>query len=196
MSAVVMEPSPETRKNESPKKLLTGEEFAVEYADTPCVELVRGRVVNVTPPGFEHGWVELNIGGVLREFVRRNKLGRVATGDAGLYTRQLPDSVRGADVLFISNERLKKRSEKAFLDVAPELAVEVLSPNDRWKEIQDKVQEYLDAGVLMVWVADPEDKAITVFRKNAMYVFKESDSITGEDVLPGFSCPVREFFEE
>ena len=130
-------------------RLVTGEELA-RMPNMGRSELVEGRLVMLSPTGLEHGDVELSIGEAIKRFVRERKLGRAGSGEVGLYTRRDPDTVRGADVMFMSHERLAKLGDSAFLDVAPELIVEVLSPDDRWSEVRQKLREYFEIGVALV----------------------------------------------
>ena len=115
-----------------------------------------------------------------------------------MITERDPDSVRGSDVAFCSYKRLPKRSrpKRDYLDVAPELAFEVRSPDDRWSKLQAKVAEYLDAGVLVVCIVEPKDEFVLVYTPD-----DAPRKLTGDEllklptVLPGFSVRVREFFE-
>jgi Uma2 family endonuclease len=181
----------------STERLITGEELA-RMPEIGRSELVEGRIVRTSPTGFEHGGVELEIGVVLRTFVARSKLGRVLVGEVGVYTRRNPDTVRGADVLFISNERYARASkDKPFLDVAPELVVEVLSPDDRPGEVTRKITEYFDAGVLRVWIADPSRRTLRVHRSPGESLeLGVQDTLTGDDLLPGFAVLVSELFPD
>jgi Uma2 family endonuclease len=176
---------------------ITGEELAELPNVGPC-ELVEGRIVPMSPTGGEHGRVEGNIFEVVRAFAREHGLGKVLVGEVGIFTRRNPDTVRGADVAFISNEgygRLGSRT--GFLDVAPELVVEVLSPHDSAAGLTQKLREYFQAGVRLVWVADPEAKAILAYRSvTDVREFRESDVLPGDDVLPGFTVGVARLFEE
>jgi Uma2 family endonuclease len=176
---------------------VTGEELAELPNVGPC-ELVEGRIVPMSPTGGEHGRVEGNIFEAVRAFARERGLGKVLVGEVGVYTRRNPDTVRGADVAFISNERYGRLGSKAgFLDVAPELVVEVLSPRDSAAGLTQKLREYFQVGVSLVWVADPEAKAVLAYRSvTDVREFRESDLLPGDDVLPGFSVDVARLFEE
>ena len=111
--------------------LVTGEELLALGDIGPC-ELIEGRIVKMSPVGDEHAGYESNFDEYLKAFVRRHKLGKVRVGEVGIYTRRNPDTVRGAEVAFVSTERYAQRKTKAgFLDVAPDLVVEVMSPDDR-----------------------------------------------------------------
>ena len=152
----------------------------------------------MSPTGGEHGRIEGNFYAALRAFVRTRKLGKVLVGEIGIFTRRDPDTVRGADVAFISNERhARLKSHRGFLDLPPELIVEVLSPHDAPGELRRKLQEYLEAGVRLVWVADPDARTVTAYSSASDgRKLGESDVLTGGDVLPGFEVAVRELFED
>lgn len=177
-------------------KLITGEELAAMGDIGPC-ELIEGRIVPMTPTGGEHGRIEANIGAELLAYVRSHKLGKVLAGEVGIYTRRNPDTLRGADVLFISNERYAQQKSPGFLDVAPDLVVEILSPNDSWIEVTQKLREYFAIGVRLVWVADPQTRSVHAYRAlTDVREFTENDDLPGDDVLPGFSVKVAQLFEE
>jgi len=108
-----------------------------------------------------------------------------------------PNKVRRPDVSFIRLDRLsaEEAAAKGHVRVVPDLAVEVVSPNDLYDEVDDKVDEWLSAGVQLVWVVSPRKRTVTVHRADGTSaIFHEKDEITGEDVVPGFRCQVREFF--
>lgn len=176
-------------------ELITGEELA-RMADMGRSELIEGRLVMLSPTQLHHGKTEMLIGEALQKIVTEEHLGVVATGEVGIYTHRNPDTVRGADVLFISHARLAQLGEAAFLDVAPELVVEVLSPEDRWSEVRQKIREYFAVGVLLVWVADPEERSVHIYRSPTdVRVLTGEDVLSGEEVLSGFSVLVALLFE-
>jgi len=113
----------------SPPSLITGEEL-LAMGDIGRTELVKGKIIHLMPTGHPHGFYEVNLATFLNVFVRTHKLGRVLGGEVGIYTHRQPDTVCGADVAFISHERLAQVQSKSFLDVCPELIVEVMSPDD------------------------------------------------------------------
>jgi len=177
-------------------RLITGEELAAMGDIGPC-ELVEGRIVPMSPVGHEHGRIELNIAAELRAFVRSRNLGQVQVGEVGIYTRRNPDTVRGADVLFISNERYAGQQSPGYLEVAPDLVVEIMSPHDRWTEVTQKLREYFAIGVRLVWVVDPQVRSVYAYRAlTDVREFTENDDLPGDDVLPGFSVKVAQLFEE
>lgn len=159
-------------------------------------ELVAGRVITMPPPRFQHGQIQLNVGAVLKSFVRPRSLGRVVT-ETGLVTRRDPDSVRGPDVAYWSRERLPLDAEvEVYPDVAADLCVEVLSPDERPRDVQQKLREYFECGVRMVWIVDPEARSVTVYRTlQEGRILWDDATISGEDVLPEFQCSVKELFE-
>ena len=151
----------------------------------------------MTPTGDQHGSCEGNFYYALRSFVDSHKLGKVRVGEVGIYTRRNPDTVRAADVLFISNERYAQIKSPGYLDVAPDLVVEVLSPNDYWIEVTQKLREYFAIGVRLVWVADPQTHSVHAYRAlTDVREFTANDDLPGDDVLPGFSVKVAQLFEE
>lgn len=176
---------------------ITGEELAAMPDIGPC-ELIDGRIVPMTPTGGEHGMAELSFGEALRTFARAHGLGRVLVGEVGIFTQRNPDRVRAADVLFISNARYSRWGNvRGFLDVAPDLIVEILSPTDRSMDTMQKLREYFAIGVRLVWVADPEARIVYAYRSlTDVREFREGGDLTGDDVLPGFSVPVAELFAQ
>jgi len=179
---------------------ITGDELERMPHRGRC-ELVRGTIVHADPTSRGHARVEVRFAREIGEFVERRGLGDVLAGEAGIYTRRGPDTVRGADVAFLSAERAARCRPDGFLDVAPDLVVEVRSPGDRPEEVEEKIEEYLSAGVRLVWEADPAAKTVRVHRPGgspgpveASALLTENDTLSGEDVLPGFAVPVRRFF--
>lgn len=176
--------------------LITGEELA-EMGDIGPCELVEGRIMPMSPTGDEHAGIEVIVATALQQFVRSHDLGRVRAGEVGIYTRRNPDTVRGADVLFISNERYARKQSASYLDVAPDLIVEIMSPNDRWSEVTQKLREYFAMGVRLVWVVDPKARSVYAYRAlTDVREFSANDTLPGDDVLPGFSVPVAGLFED
>ncbi len=181
-------------------KLLTVAEFAArpEPEDGSKEELVRGEVVSMPPPGFPHGIVQGHFYFYLRSWAngRRQSSGRV-TVESGLPTETDPDTVRGPDVAYWSYARLPAdRVPNVYADVAADVVVEVLSPDDSQRRIAQKIGEYFAVGVRLVWVADPDDRTVTVYTKPGDGTVLRSDAtLTGSDVLPEFSCPVASLFE-
>jgi Uma2 family endonuclease len=130
-------------------------------------------------------------------FVRANNLGRIVTNDSGVITERDPDTVRGADVAYYSYARVPKGPlPRGYLPVAPDVAVEVFSEEDRWPRLLRKIGEYLEAGVIAVCVLDPQTETAQVYRaEQPAQVLSAEDELTLPDALPGFQVRVKEFFE-
>jgi Uma2 family endonuclease len=178
------------------QRLLTAEEF-MQLPDPPDgshQELVRGRIETMPPPQGRHGIICSKIDRRLGTFVETNQLGWVTANDAGVILGQDPDTVRGPDIAYYSRQRVPEVPDGYFL-VPPDLAVEVVSPNDTHTRVQTKVREYLRASVPLVWVVDPEGRTVTVYRaRDRWRILEAEETLSGEDVLPGFSCPVADLF--
>ena len=176
------------------QEIITGGELYA-MGDIGRTELVQGEIIRLMPTGHSHGYIEALLAALLVMFVRKHKLGRVLTGEVGVYTERDPDTVRGMDVAFISNERLAEVTSKSYLDVAPELVVEVMSPDDRWTVIQQKLAEYFTIGVQLIWVVDPRLEQVHVYRSlTDIERLTNEDMLTGGEVLPGFELSVAELF--
>ncbi len=177
-----------------PETLVSAEEL-YEMGDIGPCELIEGRIIKMSPTKTTHGRLESRLDRWLGNFVEANDLGEVMTGETGIYTKRNPDTVRGADILFISHGRLKMATPDKFLDVAPELVIEILSPSDRWKDMEKKIAEYFAIGVEWVWVVDPKKKAVMVFSSSeTMKVYKEGDVLSGESISKGFQLDISKFF--
>ncbi len=148
-------------------------------------------------PAPRHGYYCGNVMGLLRNFVKENDLGRVMGNDSAVVTQRGPDSVRGADVAFYSYTRLPRGPmPEGYLSEVPELVFEVRSPTDRWKDILVKVGEYLDAGVTVVCVLDPQTETLTVYRPDELQqVLTAEDDLTLPELFAEFRVPVRKFLE-
>jgi Uma2 family endonuclease len=123
--------------------------------------------------------------------------GEVLGGEAGCRIRRDPDTTVGIDLVYISAAlAAHEPTDTTLVDGVPILAVEVLSPSDRVEEIDDKVDEYLQAGVAVVWIVDTHDQSVTVYRPgNAPMMFNSTQELTGDPHLPGFRIPVAQIFQ-
>ena len=149
----------------------------------------------MSPAGFEHGRIVSRLGFRVERFVEEHGLG-VATGaETGFHIVRDPDTVRAPDIGFVRAERLPAEAISGFFDGPPDLAVEVLSPDDRPREVAAKVRDWLAAGCTVVWVVDPSDQTVTIHRREAAaQLLGPSDRLNGGEVLPGFQLPVDEIF--
>jgi Uma2 family endonuclease len=180
--------------SQATQKLITAEEFfhMPGPEDGSQQELVRGVIQTMPPPGAPHGLCCSKIDRRLGTFVESQHLGTVFANDTGFITERDPDTVRGADVAYWSRERLPE-VPRGYIAIPPDLAVEVVSPDDHFSRVQRKVAHYLARGVRLLWVVDPEDRSVTVYRPDqAMRILGEADTLSAEDVLPGFSCRVAD----
>ena len=160
-------------------------------------ELVRGEIQEMPPAGGHHGNVAFTIASIIGEHIRGKDLGAGFTAETGFVTGRAPDSVRAPDVAFVSKERLAGgRAPDGFVQSAPDLAVEVVSPSDSAAAIHEKVREYFDAGTRLVWVVYPGTRSVTVHRSPSdATTLNEGDSLHGEPVFEDFHVPVSDLFE-
>jgi Uma2 family endonuclease len=171
--------------------------FPSELPSGPVLyELDNGRLIIMPPPGDTHGAVESNLTTGLKIQGEWRGLGKVRCGEVGVILWRDPDRVVGADAVFISSTSLPLRlSSEGYLETIPDLALEVRSKNDTQPEIDRKVADYHIAGVRVVWVADPDTKTVTAYRPGQQpQVFSIHDTLTIEDVIPGFQMPVQQVF--
>jgi len=178
-------------------KLMTAEEFGKRPDPGYPEELVRGRVAAMSVPDKRDGYVCLRAGRILGDFVDEHDLGRVMSNDSGVITDREPDTVRGADVSYYSFSRLPRGPlAEGYGNEIPELVVEVRSPGDRWRDIQKKITEYLQAGVLAVVVLDPGPRTAHVFSADdPPRTLGAEDELTLPGILDGFRVRVGRFFE-
>jgi len=176
-----------------PPTLMTAEELLHLSISDKRTELVRGVLVVSEPPGYRHGRVAMELGRRIANHVVEGDLGEAFAAETGFTLARGPDTVRAPDVAFIRRERLPDPEPKGFPDLAPDLVVEVLSPGDRAGKVLAKVGDWLSAGAPLVWVVDPERRVARVYRQDGTEtLLSASDSLDGEDVLPGFSCALRD----
>ena len=174
--------------------LLTADELQHVYVPDKRVELVRGLLVVRELPGMRHARVAMDLALALGAHVRAAALGRVYA-EAGFKLASNPDTVRGPDVAFIRRDRIPDPEPTGFAHFAPDLVVEVISPGDRAGEVLAKVADWLSAGTRLVWVLDPARRVARVYRADGTeQILTADESLDGGDVVPGFSCPLREIF--
>ncbi|HEX8191240.1 MAG TPA: Uma2 family endonuclease [Pyrinomonadaceae bacterium] len=159
-------------------------------------ELVKGELRKMSPSGWEHGLVVVNATLLLAQHVKTNNLGACSGAETGFKIASNPDTVRAPDLAFVSRERIPEGdAPKNFLAVAPDLVVEVLSPGDTYTEVEEKVEEWLAAGVRAAWVLNPKRRGVTVYRSlTDVTRLSEGDVLEGGEVVPGFRCRVSEIF--
>ena len=179
-------------------ELITAEELLHMPDSGVRRELIHGEVREMTPAGFEHGCIVLNFAEALNGHVRDQRLGSVSVSDPGFILARNPDTVRAPDVAFIARERVAAlRKLTGFLPGAPDLAVEVISPNDTYSEVDEKVETWLAAGCRMVVVANPRNRSLKVFHSRTdVTVLGIDDTFDGGEVVPGFRLAVVRIFPE
>ncbi len=176
---------------------LTAEDLFNLPADNMRHELVKGELITMPPSSGEHGLRTFNIAALLGPFIKRNNLGVGLGAETGFLITRNPDTVRAPDCAFVRTERMPAENmRKKFWPLAPDLAVEVLSPSESASEVLEKIDEWLAAGTRLVWVVDPEKKNVRVYAPNRQpQVLHLKDRLSGEDVLPGLSVDVAEIFQ-
>jgi Uma2 family endonuclease len=176
--------------------LLTADEFARIPDDDYRYELVEGRLVRMSPPGSRHAAVAARLCAMLAPHAQTHNLG-VVFGPGGFKLASSPDTVREPDVAFVRRERIPRTGvPEGFWPGPPDLAVEIQSPGDRAREIESKIDQYLQCGVRLVWVVDPDARTLTTYRRgSAPVTLRDRDTLAGGDVLPDFGCSVAALFD-
>jgi Uma2 family endonuclease len=158
-------------------------------------ELDEGEVIEVPPPRRTHGYYCWLVIAILTDYVNRRGSGHLLTNDAGIVVSRGPDTLRGADVMMFLRPAVASDFDAPYVEDVPDLIVEVVSPSDTSKRINRRINQYMTRGVRLVWVIDPDERTVTVCRPNEFpKVLDETDDLSGNGVLPDFSCPVRNLF--
>jgi Uma2 family endonuclease len=159
-------------------------------------ELVQGELREMPPSGHTHGRVAIKFSWPLAQFVEEHDLGEVYAAETGFLLAEAPDTVRGADAAFVLQARVVEvTDERGYFPGAPDLAVEVISPGDRYTDVEAKVEEWLKAGCRMVVVVNPRNRTVKVYRGlTDIKVLTCDDTFDGEDVVPGFRLALNRLF--
>ena len=178
------------------RTLVTADELLRMPDEGKRYELIEGELIEMAPAGLRHGEIAATVAVLIGYHVRQKDLGSVFVAEPGFFLQRNPDTVRAPDVAFIAKNRLSPEGAPAgFSDTIPDLVVEVVSPSDRAGQVQAKIEQWIAHGVKLVWLVYPECRSITVYRSlSEVHVLHEGDTLTGDPVLPGFSCPVAEIF--
>lgn len=177
----------------APATLKTAEDLARFAEPGKTAELVRGLLIVREPPSTRHGDRAARLTVRLGAFVEREGLGKVFAQDTGFQIESDPDTVRAPDLAFVARDRLAAIEEEGYGALAPDLVVEILSASDRPGTVLDKVGQWLNAGVRLVWVIDPARRLARVYRADGTVSIIEPDAhLDGEDVLPRFRCALSE----
>ena len=178
---------------------VTADELVALENDGYRYDLVAGDLIRMSPAGFRHGRLAAEIMYRLRSFVGDHpELGVVVGAETGFRLARNPDTVLGPDAALVRPERLPSPElQSGYLELAPDLVVEVVSPNDRWTTVSDKVDSYLAAGVTLVWVVEPKARAVRVYTSEGAEQRLRADDnevLRAEPVLPGFELSLSELF--
>lgn len=179
----------------SHKVLLTAAELErMPDDDSVQIELDEGEIIAMAPASEEHGFVEIDLGARLHQFVKAHDLGRVYPGDTGF--RLSPDTVRCPDIAFVRKERVAAVRSAGFANGAPDLAVEVLSPSNSFRQMSRKIRQYFAAGCRTVWLIHLDRREVEVFEASgADRTLTAEDVLDAPELLPGFRLRVGELFE-
>jgi Uma2 family endonuclease len=179
----------------SVQHITTAEQLFCHASELGRCELLRGELIMMSPAGSRHGAIAAEVAAILRDFVKPRGLGIVLGAETGFRIAQNPDTVRAPDAAFLCAHRIGAELPFGFFPGAPDLAVEVLSPDDRASEVIAKVEDWLAAGCRSVWVVDPKTRTVAVHHPDRQAaVLKSADTLTDADVLPGFTTAVAEIF--
>lgn len=183
--------------------LVTAEQLQAYDAAGLRTELVRGRLLIREPAGYAHGRVAARLLSRLCAFVDRDQadrmaphpLGDVLAAETGFTLQRNPDTVRAPDVAFVAWHR-RPMAATGFAEMAPDLAVEVLSPGDRPSDVLTKVADWLGAGAVLVWIVDPARRQVRVYRADGSEsIVEDGGSVSGESTLPGFVLMLARLFD-
>ncbi len=180
-----------------PNQRVTAEDLFRRNVRDERTELVAGELLRMSPAGAEHGVIAMRIGAWLLMFVEQHQLGLVCAAETGFLVGRDPDTVRAPDAAFISRERLGEgRPPKKFWPLAPDLAVEVISPSESAEQVQERLRDWFAAGVRAVWMLYPGTASVHAYRSpSEVRIFQRGEELTGgDDLLPGFSCAVSDLF--
>jgi Uma2 family endonuclease len=177
-------------------KITTADELYQMPDDGMRYELVRGDLRQMTPAGYQHGKIAVRISWRLAQYVEANRLGDVLTAETGFRIGTDPDTVRAPDVAFVARARIEQVGPvEGFWPGAPDLVVEVVSPGDRYTDVEEKTTDWLAAGARMVLVVNPRKRLVTVHRSLSDIAILTADAtLSGGDVVPGWEVKVGELF--
>ena len=187
-----------TTTTATPAKPLTAGDLLRLYSEGVRGELIRGELCEAMPTGHEHGRIVVSLVVEMKNFVKPRKLGTLTASDSGVWLERDPDTVRAPDIAFFSAEKMPPATRvSGYSEVVPDLVVEVASPGDSFRETNDKALMWLGFGVRVALVVRPDTRSLDVHRQgHPVLRLEESDTLEGFDVLPGFTCAVRDIFDD
>ena len=183
------------------RQVISAERF-FDIIDSPgyedrSVELVDGEIIEMSKPSGLHGQIAMRLGARMFIYVESKGLGTVTAAETGFLLERNPDgrdTVRALDIAFLSRASAPAVLPDHLVDVAPDLAVEVISPSNKVADMQRKIRQLLAAGTALIWIVHPETRTVEVHTRSGATTLEEDDTLRGGDVLPGFEIPVREIF--
>lgn len=175
---------------------MTADELFLMKDDGFRYDLLKGEMRKLSPAGSEHGAIIVRLTVALGQYVEENDLGEVFAAETGFKLASNPDTVLGPNLAFVSNEKIPPTGIPVkFWPGAPDLAVEVISPGNTHREIEEKIEAYLATGVRIVWIISPKNRNVIIHRSNSEPVMlTESDTLDGQDVVPGFRYSIAKLF--
>jgi Uma2 family endonuclease len=174
--------------------LMTAEELLRLPDDGYRHELIKGELLTMSPPGELHGAVAMNLSILVGQYVKSRRLGQLYAAETGFKLESDPDTVLAPDLAFIHRDRVGVLTQK-YRAGAPDLVVEVLSPNDRKRQVEERTARWLGLGALAVWLVDPKQRTVDVrFANGQQKLLTVEDELTGDEIIPGFRCRVTEIF--
>ena len=173
---------------------VTGSDLLAMGDIGPC-ELIDGVIVKMSPAGGLHSFIELTLALLVGGFVKDRKVGFYMVGEVGIFIRREPDRIRGADLAVWAHAKLPDGPPAGFVEVAPDLVVEILSPTDRWMDMRQKINDYFSIGVDTLWIVDPDEETVFVYPSASQRTaLRRGDTLAGTGPLTGFTLPVSELF--
>lgn len=203
MSTIVTAPFPVEPKVQVKHKGVSGRLYTADdllrissIDDAHRYELIRGELIVMSLAGSEHGAIAMRLGGRMQTFVEDQNLGEVFAAETGFKLAENPDIVRGPDLAFVCREHLPEgRIPQSYFPGAPDLAVEVVSPNDNPGKVNDKIQMWLHYGAQVIWSIEPKTHSVTIYSADGdVKVLRVGDRLEDEALLPGFSYPIANLF--
>ena len=177
--------------------LMTADELLELPRGQHRYELINGELKTMSPASHAHGRIAIRVGASMAQFVWQNDLGEAYAAETGFLLRTKPDTVLAPDFAFISKQRASEgRDQKGFWPGPPDVAIEVLSPSESGPQARKKVGQWLDYGTKQVWIVNPKNETVTIYRSSGDTTsFSDEETVEADDVLPGFRIAVKEIFK-
>ena len=180
----------------STSTLMTADELLQLPSGRHRYELIDGELKAMSPAGHNHGRITMRIASPLAQFVWKNKLGEVFAAETGFKLTSNPDTVLAPDVAFVRESRIRELGgAKGYWPGPPDIAIEVVSPNDRKPEANTKIEQWLRFGAEEVWLVDCKHETVAIYRSTDDQVaFTNQEVLRSNELLPGFSIPLSDIF--